>query len=159
MVVKVHSSSRILYIIIFERDDTMPDNLTKEQRHKNMSAIKGKDTSIEVRVRKYLWSHGFRYRKNVKDLPGKPDIVIPKYKTVIFINGCFWHHHFNCRHATIPKSNNDYWVKKINRNVDNDIKNYNLLQQMDYNVITVWECEIKEDFDHRMKLLIEEITQ
>lgn len=116
----------------------MPDNLTKEQRHKNMSAIKGKDTSIEVRVRKYLWAHGFRYRKNVKELPGKPDIVIPKYKTVIFINGCFWHHHFNCRHATIPKSNNDYWVKKINRNVDNDIKNYNLLQQMDYNVITVW---------------------
>ncbi len=137
----------------------MPDNLTKEQRHKNMSAIKGKDTSIEVKVRKYLWAHGFRYRKNVKDLPGTPDIVIPKYKAVIFINGCFWHHHYNCKLAVLPKSNTEYWTKKIDKNVDNDIKNYNLLQQMDYNIITVWECEIKEDFEHRMKLLIEEITQ
>ena len=85
------------------------------QRSKNMRAIKGKDTSIELKVRKYLYHHGFRYRKNVKDLPGKPDIVIDKYHTVIFVNGCFWHHHYNCKRATLPKSHQDYWLKKIDQ--------------------------------------------
>lgn len=136
----------------------MSEKITKKQRSNNMRAIKSKDTSIELRVRKYLWHHGFRYRKNVKGLPGTPDIVIDKYRTVIFINGCFWHHHYNCKYATIPKSRQDYWMKKINRNVENDIKNTKLLMRMDYKVITVWECEINHAFEDRMKYLIEEIT-
>ncbi|HAN57804.1 MAG: very short patch repair endonuclease [Anaerobutyricum hallii] len=127
------------------------------QRSKNMRAIKGKDTSIELKVRKYLYHHGFRYRKNVKDLPGKPDIVIDKYHTVIFVNGCFWHHHYNCKRATLPKSHQDYWLKKIDRNVENDIKNTKLLEQMDYHVITIWECEINEAFEDIMQNVIDEI--
>lgn len=136
----------------------MSEKISKKQRSNNMRAIKSKDTSIELKVRKYLWHHGFRYRKNVKGLSGTPDIVIDKYRTVIFINGCFWHHHYNCKYATIPKSRQDYWMKKINRNVENDIKNTKLLMRMDYKVITVWECEINHAFEDRMKYLIEEIT-
>ena len=107
----------------------------------------------------FLEKNIFRYRKNVKELPGKPDIVLYKYRTVIFINGCFWHHHYGWKYGRYPQSRTEYWIKHINRNVDNDVKNYNLLQQLDYKVIVVWECEIREDFEHRMKLLIEEITQ
>lgn len=137
----------------------MPDVFTKEQRSKVMSHIRGKDNKPETMVRRYLWHHGFRYRKNDKSLPGTPDIVISKYRTAIFINGCFWHHHYGCKYGRYPQSRTEYWVQYINKNVENDVKNYNLLQQLDYKVIVVWECEIKEDFDHRMKLLIEEITQ
>ena len=137
----------------------MPDVFTKEQRSKVMSHIRGKDNKPETMVRKYLWHHGFRYRKNDKSLPGTPDIVISKYRTAIFINGCFWHHHYGCKYGKYPQSRTEYWVQHTNKNVENDVKNYNLLQQLDYKVIVVWECEIKEDFDHRMKLLIEEITQ
>ena len=137
----------------------MHDVFTKEQRSKVMSHIRGKDNKPETMVRKYLWHHGFRYRKNDKSLPGTPDIVISKYRTAIFINGCFWHHHYGCKYGKYPQSRTGYWVQHINKNVENDVKNYNLLQQLDYKVIVVWECEIKEDFDHRMKLLIEEITQ
>lgn len=136
----------------------MPDRITKEQRSKNMSRIKSKDTSIEIKVRKYLYHHGFRYRKNVKSLPGCPDIVMNTYNCVIFINGCFWHHHYNCRYSVIPKTRIDYWVKKINRNVENDIKHYQELEQLDYRVIVIWECKIKECFEYRMGELIEEIT-
>jgi DNA mismatch endonuclease (patch repair protein) len=135
----------------------MPDRISKETRSKIMSHIKGKDTSIELLVRKYLYHHGFRYKKNVRSLPGTPDIVLEKYHTVIFINGCFWHHHDNCKYAVMPKTRKEYWVKKINRNVDNDVKHYNQLRRLGYKVITVWECEIKEAFEGRMKLLIEEI--
>lgn len=124
---------------------------------KMMSSIKSKDTSIEIKVRKYLYHHGFRYRKNVSSLPGKPDLVINKYNVVVFINGCFWHHHFNCRYGTFPKSNLEYWLPKIERNIQNDITNHKLLQQMNYRVIVVWECEINDVFDYRMKQLIEEI--
>ena len=137
----------------------MPDVFTKEQRSKVMSHIRGKDNKPETMIRRYLWHHGFRYRKNDKSLPGTPDIVISKYRTAIFINGCFWHHHYGCKYGRYPQSRTGYWVQHINKNVENDVKNYNLLQQLDYKVIVVWECEIKEDFDHRMKLLIEEITQ
>jgi len=137
----------------------MPDVFTKEQRSKVMSHIRGKDNKPETMVRRYLWHHGFRYRKNDKSLPGTPDIVISKYRTAIFINGCFWHHHYGCKYGRYPHSRTEYWVQHINKNVENDVKNYNLLQQLDYKVIVVWECEIKEDFEHRMKLLIEEITQ
>lgn len=131
--------------------------MTKKQRSINMSHIKSKDTSIELKVRKYLYHHGFRYKKNDKTLPGTPDIVISKYRVVIFINGCFWHYHYNCKYAILPKTRQDYWLKKINRNVDNDLKHYKELEQLDYKVIVVWECEIKECFEYRMRMLINEI--
>ena len=135
----------------------MPDRITKQQRSANMRAIKGKDTSLEIQVRKYLYHHGFRYRKNVKELPGKPDIVLDKYHTVIFLYFFFWHHHYNCKLAVMPKSRTEYWTKKINKNVENDIKNTKLLEQMDYQVITIWECEIKNAFEDVMKSVIEQI--
>lgn len=122
------------------------DKLTKEQRSINMSHIKGKNTSLEIAVRKRLFADGFRYRINVSNLPGKPDIVLPKYNTVIFVNGCFWHRH-SCKRATIPKTNTDYWIKKFENNVKNDEKNYALLRNLGWHVIVVWECEIKSDFD------------
>lgn len=128
-----------------------------EKRSLNMSHIKGKDTSIEISVRKFLYHKGFRYRKNVKDLPGKPDIVIYKYKTAIFINGCFWHHHFNCKYATLPKSRKEYWIPKIEKNIERDMKNYKKLKQLDYKVIVVWECELKDAFESRMEYLVYEI--
>ena len=122
------------------------DKLTKEQRSINMSHIRGKNTSLEIAVRKRLFADGFRYRINVSNLPGKPDIVLPKYNTVIFVNGCFWHRH-SCKRATIPKTNTDYWIKKFENNVKNDEKNYALLRNLGWHVIVVWECEIKSDFD------------
>lgn len=128
-----------------------------EKRSLNMSHIKSKDTSIEISVRKFLYHKGFRYRKNVKDLPGKPDIVIYKYKTAIFINGCFWHHHFNCKYATLPKSRKEYWIPKIEKNVERDMENYKKLKQLEYKVIVVWECELKKAFKSRMEYLIYEI--
>ena len=103
------------------------DNHNKTERSYNMSQIHGKDTKPEVKVRKYLFSHGFRFRKNVKSLPGTPDIVLSKYKTVIFVNGCFWHHH-DCRYFVWPKSNTEYWQKKMNENVLRDKRNYELLE-------------------------------
>lgn len=137
----------------------MADTISKERRSANMSKIKCKNTSLEIKVRKYLYHHGFRYRKNVKDLPGKPDIVLRKYNTVIFVNGCFWHQHRNCKLATMPKSNVDFWTNKLERNVNNDVKNIKELTNMGYHVITVWECEIKNCFNYRMDQLVEEITQ
>ena len=137
----------------------MADRMTKKQRSINMSHIKSKDTSIELKVRKYLYHHGFRYKKNDKTLPGTPDIVISKYRVVIFINGCFWHHHYNCKYVTLPKTRQDYWLKKIDRNVDNDLKHYKELEQLDYKVIVVWECEIKECFEYRMRELVNEILE
>lgn len=135
----------------------MPDKISKEKRSWDMAQIKDKDTSIEVKVRKYLYHKGFRYRKNVKELPGKPDIYLSKYNTVIFVNGCFWHHHYNCKLSYIPKSKTDYWIKKFNRNIENDLKHEKELKQLGIKVITVWECEIKECFEYRMNELIEEI--
>lgn len=133
--------------------------MNKEQIFKVMSHNKGKDTSIELKVRKYLWHHGFRYKKNDRTLPGTPDIVVTKYRVAIFINGCFWHHHYNCKYARYPKSNREYWIPKIDRNVNNDIKHYKQLKEMDYKVIVVWECEIKECFEFRMAELIKEIKE
>ena len=137
----------------------MPDHISKEKRSWNMTQIKSKNTSIEVKVRKYLYHKGFRYRKNFKDLPGTPDIFLRKYNITIFINGCFWHHHYNCKLAYIPKTRTNYWLKKLNKNIENDIKVEKLLVQMGYKVIIVWECELKECFEYRMKELIEEIEE
>ena len=129
----------------------------KETRSKIMSHIRGKDTKPEIKVRKYLYHHGFRYRKNDRSLPGTPDIFVLKYKVAIFVNGCFWHHHYNCKYASIPKTRQEYWLPKIQRNIDNDIKHYKQLEEMDYRVIVVWECEIRDVFEYRMEQLIEEI--
>lgn len=122
----------------------MMDNHSKAIRSKNMSHIRSIDTRPEVRVRKYLFSKGFRYRKNVRTLPGCPDIVLPKYKTVIFVNGCFWHKH-NCPRFVWPSSNKEYWHTKISRNVDNDEKNYSLLENKGWKVLTVWECQLTKN--------------
>ena len=135
----------------------MSDKLTKEQRSWNMSRIKGKDTGIEVTVRKRLFSYGYRYRKNDKRLPGKPDIVFPKYKAVVFIHGCFWHMHSDCKIARMPKSNTEFWMTKLNHNVEKDHINKQLLEEMGWKVITVCECEIKRDLDSVTKTIIDEL--
>ena len=116
---------------------------TPEQRHYNMSQIHGKDTKPEVLVRKYLFSRGLRYRKNGRRLPGHPDIVLPKYKTVIFVNGCFWHGHNGCRHFVLPKSNTEYWTRKIAGNISRDHEEHAKLTELGWNVIVVWECQLK----------------
>ena len=118
------------------------DTLTKEQRHYNMSQIHGKDTQPEIAVRKYLFSRGFRYRKNDKRLPGHPDIVLPKYKTVVFVNGCFWHGHEGCQFFVWPKQNEEFWKNKITTNIERDSKNYQKLISEGWKVIVVWECEL-----------------
>ena len=107
-----------------------------------MSRISGKETKPEILVRKYLFAHGFRYRKNAKDLPGKPDIVLPKYKTVIFVNGCFWHGHHNCKKAALPVTNAEFWSKKISSNIIRDEKTYVELAGIGYKVLVVWQCEL-----------------
>ena len=133
------------------------DDLTKEQRHKNMSNIRSKNTKPEEKVRKNLLARGFRYRKNVRDLPGCPDIVLPKYRTVIFVNGCFWHKH-DCGRFVWPSSNQEYWVPKITRNVERDQINYAELKKLGWKVLVVWECSLKKkDFDETMKQLAADI--
>lgn len=134
------------------------DTMTKEQRHRNMSHIKSKNTSLEILVRKRLFRDGFRYRINVSNLPGKPDIVLPKYHTVIFVNGCFWHRH-NCKLATMPKTHTDFWKRKFEKNVKNDLANHKKLRNLGWHVIILWECEIKEDFEQLMKITESEIKQ
>ena len=119
------------------------DKLTKEQRHRCMSAIKGKNTKPELLVRKFLFGRGFRYRLNHPHLPGHPDLVLRKYKTVIFVNGCFWHGHEDCELYILPKSNVDYWQSKIERNRKRDIEERHKLQSMGWHCITVWECQLK----------------
>ena len=119
------------------------DNRTPESRSRNMSRIPSKNTKPEETVRKYLFSQGFRYRKNVSNLPGKPDIVLPKYNTVVFVNGCFWHAHQGCKWFVPPKSNSEFWQKKFSYNMERDERNYNLLRELGWKVIIVWECEIR----------------
>lgn len=121
----------------------MADVHDKATRSYNMSQIKGKDTKPEMLVRRYLHAHGYRYRLHVRDLPGKPDIVLPKYKTVIFINGCFWHGHKDCKYATIPKTKTEWWQNKINGNIENDKKKITFLKKNDWKIITIWGCKLK----------------
>jgi len=120
----------------------MADNHTKEVRSKNMSHIRSKNTRPEELVRKALFALGFRYRKNVKNLPGKPDIVLPKYRAVIFVNGCFWHGHHDCKKATLPATNTEFWLKKISSNIIRDEKTYVELSGIGYKVLVVWQCEL-----------------
>ncbi|MEO6852003.1 MAG: very short patch repair endonuclease, partial [Mucilaginibacter sp.] len=121
----------------------MADVHSKETRSYNMSRIRSKDTKPELLVRKFLHKNGFRYRLHVKDLPGKPDIVLPKYKTVIFIHGCFWHGHEGCKYYVVPKTRTEWWLNKIETNITNDTNAEKLLKDLGWNVITIWECELK----------------
>lgn len=135
----------------------MADNHTKDVRSKNMSHIRSTNTKPEENVRKYLFSKGFRYRKNVKGLPGCPDIVLAKYKTVIFVNGCFWHKH-DCPRFVWPSSNEEYWIPKIKRNVERDKANQAELKAAGWNVIIIWECELKKKvFNETMSIVVAEI--
>ena len=135
----------------------MADNHSKDVRSYNMSQIRSTNNKPEETVRKYLFSQGFRYRKNDKRFPGKPDIALPKYKTAIFVNGCFWHMH-DCGRFVWPSSNQDYWQPKILRNVERDKANIVLLKDMGWKVIVVWECELKKsNLDARLDMLEKEI--
>ena len=119
------------------------DRLSPQQRHKNMASIRSKDTKPELIVRKGLWRKGFRYRLNDKRLPGHPDLVLRKYRTCIFINGCFWHGHEGCKYYTIPKTNTEFWVAKVKRNKERDKEEQRKLAKMGWHSIVVWECELK----------------
>ncbi|MBN9284494.1 MULTISPECIES: DNA mismatch endonuclease Vsr [unclassified Flavobacterium] len=123
----------------------MADVHSKEIRSFNMSKIKGKDTKPELLVRKFLFSQGFRYRLHDKKLPGKPDVILPKYKTVIFVNGCFWHGHQDCKYFVVPKTRTEWWLNKINVNISNDNKALLALQNSGWKVIVIWECELKPE--------------
>ena len=121
----------------------MADKMTPEQRHRCMANIRSKNTKPEVIVRKFLFAHGFRFRINVKRLPGTPDIVLKKYRTCIFINGCFWHGHEGCRYYVLPKSNTEFWKAKIERNRERDLDRRIKLRDMGWHVIQFWECQLK----------------
>ena len=137
----------------------MADNHSKEVRSMNMSHIRSKNSKPEEQVRKYLFSRGLRYRKNVKKLPGCPDIVLSKYKSVVFVNGCFWHHH-DCGRFVWPSSNVEYWHNKINRNVERDAQNTVLLSEQGWKVLTIWECQLKKKVaEENLQLLYNRIIK
>lgn len=121
----------------------MTDVHDKTTRSFNMSRIKGKNTKPEILLRKFLFSKGFRFRLHDKNLPGKPDIVLPKYKTVIFVNGCFWHGHEGCRYFVVPKTRTDWWLEKIQGNKQKDNENLLRLTQLGWKIVTIFECELK----------------
>lgn len=121
----------------------MTDVHSKETRSYNMSQVHSKDTKIEEIVRKYLFARGLRYRKNDKRYPGHPDLIFPKYKTAVFVNGCFWHVHEGYPCFSFPKTNTDFWRNKLGGNQERDIRNYHLLKEMGWKVIVVWQCELK----------------
>ena len=134
------------------------DNRSKEARSRNMSNIPSKNTKPEETVRKYLFAQGIRYRKNVSKLPGKPDIVLPKYKTAVFVNGCFWHGHEGCKYFVPPKTNTEFWYAKFKYNQERDERNYQKLRDLGWQILIVWECEIRHgDADKRLERLVEEI--
>ena len=136
----------------------MADVHTPEQRSRNMSAIRSKNTKPEEIVRKYLFSQGFRYRKNDKRLPGSPDIVLPKYRTVVFVNGCFWHKHDGCKYFVWPKNNAAFWKTKIESNVSRDRQKESQLIALGWNVIIIWECQLKKEFkEHTLSQLANQI--
>ena len=138
----------------------MADNHSPEIRSYNMSRIKSINTKPEEIVRKYLFSKGLRYRKNDKRYAGKPDIVLPKYRTIIFVNGCFWHCHAGCSDFVVPKSNQKYWLPKLERNRLRDKANEESLKQDGWHVIVVWECELKKrSREERLEKLYKEIVQ
>lgn len=130
----------------------MTDVHSSAIRSYNMSKIQGKDTKPEILVRKYLFSKGLRYRLHTKNLPGRPDIVLPKYKTIVFVHGCFWHSHVDCRYGVVPKTRTEWWKKKISGNIERDKKNEEILRSEGWKVIILWECELKK---HRLDTTLE----
>lgn len=140
----------------------MTDMYSKERRSYVMSKIRSKDTKPELLVRKYLFKQGFRFRVNVKRLPGTPDIVLRKYRSVIFVHGCFWHGHENCSVYVLPKTHSEYWFGKINRNRERDAKVRAKIRAMGWNVIVIWECQLKlkvrqqtfEDLSHLLRVFL-----
>lgn len=135
----------------------MADNISQQRRSTNMAAIKGKNTKPELFVRKLLHAHGFRFRLHRKDLPGRPDIVLPRYQTVIFVNGCFWHQHHNCKFARTPQTNWSFWQEKLAKTICRDQVNVGKLLNLGWNVIIVWECELRSP-SFRAKELFDRIT-
>ena len=137
----------------------MADVHSKEIRSYNMSRIKGKNTKPEMLVRKFLHANGYRYKLHDKSLPGKPDIVLPKYKTVIFVHGCFWHGHSNCKYYVVPKSRTDWWLNKINGNIVNDTKALKALKKEGWKIITIWECNLKSaKVERTLNTLLKELS-
>jgi DNA mismatch endonuclease, patch repair protein len=137
----------------------MADMVSKEKRSEMMSKIRGKETTIEVMVRKFLFKRGLRYRKNDKRYPGSPDIVLPKYRTIIFIHGCFWHGHNSCKLFRVPKTRTEFWTNKINRNIERDRTNIEKLISMGWKVIIIWECSLRKNPEIRLNLLLNEIKE
>ena len=135
------------------------DILSEEERSERMSRVRQEDTKPELIVRKYLFAKGFRYRKNDRRYPGSPDVVLPKYRTVIFTHGCFWHGHTGCRAARLPRTRHEFWARKVADNRSRDARNTRLLEQDGWNVIVVWECELKgkKRRRHRLETLAREI--
>jgi DNA mismatch endonuclease (patch repair protein) len=131
----------------------MVDHLDTAKRSWNMSRIRGKDTKPEIAVRKMLHAAGFRFRLHVKDLLGKPDIVLPKWKAVVFVHGCFWHRHEGCKDASAPKSRTEWWQEKFEKNVANDLKNRSALEATGWKVVVVWECELKKNENLKSDLI------
>lgn len=123
----------------------MSDVLTPTQRHRCMSHIHSKGTTPEMAVRRWLWAHRYRYRLNVRSVPGKPDIVMRRYRTAIFVNGCFWHGHEGCAKFRMPQSNTDFWQAKITRNRERDRRNYDILLHNGWQVIVIWECQLSKE--------------
>ena len=124
-----------------------------------MSMIKGKNTKPEIILRKFLYQNGFRYRLNYSKLPGKPDIFIPKYKTVVFVNGCFWHGHEGCKYFVVPKTRTEWWLDKIRKTKERDEKNYKKLAENNWKIIIIWECELKYNSEKRLERLIKEVEE
>ena len=122
----------------------MPDNLSIDQRHRNMAAIHSSSTKPELKLRRALWRRGFRYKVNDKFLPGRPDIVLPKYRTVIFVHGCFWHGHKDCKYYTVPQTNTEFWMAKVARNQQRDQGVWRKLEAKGWSVVIVWECQLKK---------------
>ena len=141
-IIEIHS-----YALYLNLEVTIMDKFSKEIRSKIMSSIRSKNTTPEINVRSYLHKKGFRFRLHDNTLPCSPDIILKKYKSVIFVHGCFWHHHNDaeCRSSHIPKSNVNFWKDKIEKNILRDIKNNKLLQKLRWNVFTIWECETKDE--------------
>jgi DNA mismatch endonuclease (patch repair protein) len=133
------------------------DTVSKEKRSEIMSKIRGKNTKPELLVRKWLFHFGYRFRIHDERYPGTPDIILLRYKTAIFVHGCFWHNHQNCKIAHVPKSRSEYWEKKFYRNIERDRAKVKALEEMGWNVIIVWECELKNDLFGRLMTLLEEI--
>lgn len=131
------------------------DTLTKQERSRVMGRIRGKNTKPEILLRKYLFSMGFRFRVHARGLPGHPDIVLPKFRTVIFVHGCFWHQHPGCKYAGLPKTRVDFWMAKFERNRERDMRKVAELESLGWKVLVMWECEMRQDMSAADRLVAE----